>query len=146
MTTTTNETDKWLTFYLGRQLYAVKALMVREIIRRPELHGEAMAEAGHSQGIEGIIAYRGSAVTVINGLQRMSIRDEADAGMLIVLSNGVDQAALAVTRMGDVEEYKTADFQNVHAASDPALHGVVRDGDTLVIGISAEQLLSELDV
>lgn len=145
MSTATTETNKWLTFYLGRQLYAINALMVREIIRRPELHGTGMAESGHSRGIEGLIAYRGTAVTVINGLQRMAIRDEAEAGMLVVLTVGDQQAALAVTRMGDVEDYKAADFQPVQASTDPAIFGVIRDEDRLVIGLSAEQLLNELD-
>ncbi len=131
----------YLTFTVGDQTFAVKAVEVRDVLRRQILTPIPLAPSQ----IAGLMNLRGHIVTAVDlhkALDRAPAAEER--GMSIVVERGGEPYCLVVDQVGDVISVAGDDVEANPGSMSQALAGlsagVVKMKDTLIVMLDLESL------
>jgi purine-binding chemotaxis protein CheW len=119
----TRNTEDWLSFRIGGQLYAAPLTQVSEVLR----DGELTPVPGAHSDLLGIRHLRGRIVPVLDGRRRLGLPDEGRVDPLqvrqVMLSHGAHLVGLRVDAVGDLLSASPADI------APPLPGGALREDD-----------------
>lgn len=134
--------EQLVIFKLGAQVYAFPISQVREIIE----YNSATIIPNASNYVEGVINLRGKVISVINLANRfnLDVKSQRDQRAIIVDTDRKQMAVIVdeVTEVKHltntvVDPLETIDIRN------ECVHGVVQDGERLLILLNASRLNDE---
>lgn len=134
--------EQLVIFKLGTQEYAFPISQVREIIQ----YDGATVIPSTSNHVEGIINLRGKVISVINLANRFNMAVESLKEQRAIIVD-IDQKQLAIV-VDEVTEVKcltnnVVDPLETLNVRNECIHGVVQDGDRLLILLGAGKLTDE---
>jgi len=135
--------EQWVTFELGRELYALKALHVQEILKA----GDISPVPGAEVFVLGVINLRGNIVTVIDTRSRFGLSEpEADTIRQIIVVETEDQClGLMVDHVDEVIDIRPSEvepapqFESDQVAKH--IHGVVRRERGLTVLVDVRRMM-----
>ena len=137
------EVERWISFYLGEECYAVEVKKVREILRIGDI--VPVPDAPHF--VLGITNIRGSVVTVIDGRRRIDITDGELTGLsrMIIMEYRDEAVGMVVDRVADVADFPVSAIDpnpkaNAHEGL-KYIKGVVAQDDKLIIVLNIERFI-----
>lgn len=142
---TNEQALRLVTFGVGDVWYAAEIAYVERVLRHEGVH----AIPGMPSWVEGVIAYQGRVVPVIDLHRRFGMVEEArsDNARLLVLASGGDAIAVTVDRVVDVRTVAPGGLapppRLVRGASAEFLRGMVRQDDAMVLVLDPRHLLSD---
>jgi len=124
-----HNTDHWLSFRIGGQLYAAPLTQVSEVLR----DGELTPVPGSASDLLGIRHLRGRIVPVLDGRRRLGLSEETRIDpfqvRLVMLSHGPHLVGIRVDAVGDLLSAKADDIApplpGGAAREDDPVHGVL---------------------
>lgn len=134
--------EQLVIFKLGAQVYAFPISQVREIIE----YNSATIIPNASNYVEGVINLRGKVISVINLANRFNLAVESQRDQrAIIVDTDRKQMAVIVDEVTEVKHLtntvvdplETIDIRN------ECVHGVVQDGERLLILLNASRLTDE---
>lgn len=134
-----SDPQQLVAFTFGAEEYALPIEQVQEIIRYTEPRSVAASQAA----VRGVIALRGAIVPVHDVGQRLGLPPSKDEPTKIVMVDAGEGPVGIV--VDDVTEVLTVDVSKVDRprAASPAVAGVVRVGQRLVVLLDAVALLRD---
>lgn len=136
--------ERWISFYLGEECYAVELKRVREILRISHI----LPVPGTPEHVLGITNIRGSVVTVINGRNRTGLpdREQDDLSRMIILELDEEVIGMVVDKVYDVITIPASQINpnpkvNAHQG-EKYIKGVYQANDKLVIIIDIDRFMS----
>lgn len=119
----TRNTQDWLSFRIGGQMYAAPLTQVSEVLR----DGELTPVPGSASDVLGIRHLRGRIVPVLDGRRRLGLSEEGRADPFqvrqVMLSYGVHLVGIRVDAIGDLLSAAANDI------APPLPGGTTRDDD-----------------
>jgi len=134
--------EQLVIFKLGTQEYAFPISQVREIIQ----YHSATKIPNASNFIEGIINLRGKVISVINLANRFNLIVERQKEQrAIIIDTDRKQMAVIVDEVTEVKnlDNSVVDSLETMDVRNECIHGVVQDGDRLLILLDASKLADE---
>jgi purine-binding chemotaxis protein CheW len=119
----TRNTEDWLSFRIGGQMYAAPLTQVSEVLR----DGELTPVPGSASDLLGIRHLRGRIVPVLDGRRRLGLPEEGRADPFqvrqVMLSYGAHLVGIRVDAIGDLLSASTNDI------APPLPGGATREDD-----------------
>lgn len=137
--------DQWVTFRLGRELYALKALHVQEILKA----GDITDVPGSQDFVLGVINLRGNIVTVIDARTRFGLKEpESESIRQVIVVEANDQClGLMVDDVDEVSGIRPSEIEPApqFESDQVARHilGVVRRRHGLIVLVDVRRLMPE---
>ncbi|MCP1726461.1 purine-binding chemotaxis protein CheW [Natronospira proteinivora] len=137
--------EQWVSFKLGRELYALKALHVQEILKS----GDISPVPGAEHFVLGVINLRGNIVTVVDTCKRFGLsRPESDTIQQIIVVEADDQTlGLQVDDVTEVIDIRPSEVEAApQFESDQVarhIQGVVRRDRNLVVLVDVRRLMPQ---
>jgi purine-binding chemotaxis protein CheW len=105
----THASQRWVTFQLGGERYAVDVMRVQEVLKP----GEIAPVPGAPAHVLGIINLRGNVVTVIDGRTRLALdaSSTGDTARIIIIEVGRHVAGMLVDRVAEVMDLASGDIE-----------------------------------
>ena len=135
--------DRWISFYLGEERYAIEVIRVREILRINNI----VPVPGAQDYVIGITNIRGNVVTVIDGRSRMNLAAKplTDLSRIIVLEYIDEVVGIVVDSVADVVDLPASAIDanpkmNAHEGN-KYIKGVASDNNDLIIIINVDKFL-----
>jgi len=135
--------EQWVSFRLGRELYALNALHVQEILKS----GDISPVPGAEPFVLGVINLRGNIVTVIDTCKRFDLDEHDDESIRQIIVVEADEHTLGL-QVDDVTEVIDIRQSEVEAApqfetDQVARHiqGVVRRDEGLIVLVDVRRLI-----
>lgn len=142
---TNEQVLRLVTFGVGNASYAADIACVERVLRHEGVH----AIPGMPSWMEGVIAYQGRVVPVVDLRRRFGLAEGSGGagGRLLVFTLGDDAIAAAVDRVVDVRTIARGELAPPpRLASGPSaafLRGMVRQGEAMVVVLDPMRLLSD---
>ena len=138
-----NSASDYLTFAVGPQMFAVRAVEVRDVLRRQTIAPIPRAP----DQVAGLMNLRGHIVTALDLHVILSCpKPEAALAMSIVVEHRGEPFCLMVDRVGEVLSVDEAEIESNPASMPAALaaysRGVVKAGENLVLILELAHLFS----
>lgn len=136
---------RWITFYLGNEIYGIEVKQVREIL----LINNILPVPGAPEYVLGITNIRGNVVTVLDARTRISLPtiEHTDSTRMIVLESEGDVAAIVVDNVVDIIDLPESSIDlnpKLKVNKDSKyISGVVTHPGGLIIILSAERFIRE---
>lgn len=128
-------------FAVAGDLYAIPASCAREVM----LWQQPRKLPGSPSWVEGVVNLRGSIIPVCDLAQALGLRTERprteDTSIVIVSVEGGESAGFTVDAVTAVTSYRPEDIVDAPDASHPAMSGIVRTGDDLVVLLDVDHAL-----
>lgn len=138
------DSSQWVTFDLGKEVYAVSVLDVQEILKESEVS----PVPGSPSYVMGIINLRGKVITLIDARIKLGMKpipDEAKS-RIIVLDNNDHNIGMMVDSVKEVLTLQNSDIEAApKIGSDEKakfIKGVCNHNKELIILIDSEKLLN----
>ena len=135
--------ERWISFYLGDERYAIELKRVREILRINNI----VPVPGAQDYVIGITNIRGSVVTVIDGRSRMNLpgQPQTDLSRIIVVEYIDEAVGIVVDSVADVVDLPLSAIEanpkmNAHEGN-KYIKGVASNDSDLVIIINVDKFL-----
>jgi len=145
--TTTTETDKWATFRVRGEMFALRVEDVQEVMMAQPLTPVPLAP----EHIVGLLNLRGQVMPAIDLRRRLDMDARAvdqESAMIVLKSHG-ELASLVVDEIGDVLELPTEGWvappETVAVVHRQVLVGICPIEGHLVLGLDVAALLAEPD-
>lgn len=108
---------EFLTFYVGKQLFGVPVLSVRDVLKPQSLARIPLAP----KEVAGVINLRGRIITTIDVRCRLGLKpfDESMQSMSVVVNYGDELYSLMVDGVGDVISLSAGAYENNPATISP---------------------------
>ncbi len=140
--------ERWVSFYLGEERYAIEVKRVREILRIITI----VPVPGAADHVLGITNIRGSVVTIIDGRRRINlpVQPQDDLSRMIVLEHFDEFVGVVVDSVSDVINLPVsaidANPKLNTAEGSKYIKGVVTLNTELIIILDVDRLLGcEMD-
>ncbi len=138
-------TERWISFCLGDEHYAIELKRVREIIRISNI----VPVPGTPSYVLGITNIRGNVVTVIDGCQRINVAGspQDDRSRIIILEYADGVIGMVVDSVTDVMDISLSDIDanpkiSTHEGA-RYIKGVVPHNNNLIIILNIDLFLGE---
>lgn len=140
-----NQVLQWATFRLGRELYGINVMQVREVLRYVEI----TPVPGTPSFVLGIINLRGNVVTVIDACRRLSldtshVNDDNTRIVIIEASNQV--IGMLVDSVAEVVNLRQSEIEStLHVGNDENskfFQGVCNKNSELLILLELNSLIT----
>ncbi|MGE3333007.1 MAG: chemotaxis protein CheW [Rhodospirillaceae bacterium] len=114
----------YLTFHVAGAVFAVRAVLVRDVLRLASLTAVPLAQ----REVAGLINLRGHVVTAIDLASRLDLPSTAGAGqrMSIVIERGNEAYCFIVNGVGDVIGIESSEIETNPASMDQRWAGLSR--------------------
>ncbi len=139
------DTERWVSFRIGRELYAVHVMCVREVLTLMEY----AKVAGAPDFVLGIVNLRGNVVTVVDAHQRFNLPPEpvTDDTRVVIIESDKATIGMLVDEVRDVIDVPQAQVQPPpQVQGDGAneyIGGLVHISDTIYILVDVPRLLQD---
>ena len=136
--------NRWVTFKLDEEVYAVEVMQVREVLRSIDI----TPVPGSKDYILGIINLRGNVVTVIDTRVRFGLvsKPTDDLSRIVVVEIGDEAAGFMVDAISEVRDIDSATVELApgigNDESSRHVIGVASDGDEMVILVDFSQVFN----
>lgn len=152
MSSLANNNKTYLSFYLGKELFAADVKHILEVLK-----GEQITEIPRSSDfIEGIINFRGEIVTVINSIKKLNLPfiTESRQNIIIVIELHYGEKNVKVGLLSDkvckVFQIEDKELKAVpefgHYYNPEYLTGVAKTAEGLNMILDLEKVLNDKDV
>lgn len=135
------ETNRFLTFWVGREHYALSIDYVSEIIQlQPVVHVPQQKEY-----VKGIINLRGRIVPVIDLGQRLNGAETVptDRTCVVITEVGDDVAGLVVDTVSEVVDIRAEDISPMQSGDESCVCGVAHTGETVHMVLDCGAVLGQ---
>jgi len=137
--------ERWISFCLGDEHYAVELKRVREIIRISNI----VPVPGTPSYVLGITNIRGNVVTVIDGCRRINVvgKPQSDLSRIVILEYADEVIGMVVDSVADVMDISLNKIDanpkiNVHESA-KYIKGVVSHHNDIIIILNIDLFLGE---
>ncbi len=137
------QVERWVSFYLGEERYAIEVKCVREILR---IHS-IVPVPGAADYVLGITNIRGSVVAIIDVRNRMNlpVHPQGELSRIIVLEHGGEYIGIVVDSVSDVVDLPVSSIdanpKMNTGEGDKYVKGVVTLSTGLIIILNIDRLL-----
>jgi len=143
---TSHEIIQLVSFELAGEEYGIDVLMVREIIRMPDI----TKMPNTPDYVDGIINLRGTVVPIISLRRRFGLmeREQDRQSRILVMEVGTSLTGFVVDAVAEVIRVSSAEIQPPPAivqgnAAQDCITGVINHGERLLIVLDINRLFSE---
>ncbi len=142
------DTQRWVSFRMGRELYAVNVMCVREVLTLMEF----AKVAGAPPFVLGIVNLRGNVVTVIDTHKRFNLPPEpvSDETRVVIIESDKTTIGMLVDEVRDVVDVPQNLIQPPPQlqgeAANQYIGGLVHLNDKIYILVDVEKLLQDARV
>jgi len=135
---------RWVTFFLGNEIYGVEVKCVREILKINNI----LPVPGAPDYVLGITNVRGNVVSVIDGRKRLNLEltKSTEKSRMIVLESENEFVAVVVDNVADIVDISESSLDSnpkVKSSEESRyVTGVFSNNDDLIIALNAERLIT----